>query len=127
MPLELRLRGKSTRQSRGTPIFYVDITLREGWTLEETLDEAKRLADAREVSGFDQAALDQAAKAGFANGAFEDSEEETVQIVEEFYPDLSANPHEHTPGQESPQTLADKLQAKSQQGTSEQAPPSPTH
>jgi len=127
MPLELRLRGKSTRQSRGTPIFYVDITLREGWTLEETLDEAKRLADAREVSGFDQAALDQAAKAGFANGAFEDSEEETVQIVEEFYPDLSTHPPEQTPGQEPPQTLADKLQAKSQQSTSEQAPCSPTH
>jgi len=32
--------------------------------------------------------LDAAAKEGFANGAFEDSEEETPEIIEEFYPDM---------------------------------------
>ena len=127
LPLELRLRGKSTRQSRGTPIFYVDITLREGWTLEDTLDEARRLADAREISGFDQAALDQAAKAGFANGAFEENEEEPVQIVEEFYPDLPAHDSEQAAGQGQSETLADKLQAKSQQGRTEQAASPSSH
>jgi len=114
MPLELRLRGKSTRQSRGTAIFYVDITLREGWTLEETLAEAQRLDDWHQQTGFDQKALDRAAKAGFANGAFEDSAEESIDVVEEFYPDAP----EHPPGRQEPNapvTLADKLQAKSQQ------------
>ena len=120
MPLELRLRGKSTRQSRGTAIFYVDITLREGWSLEDTLAEAQRLDDWHQQTGFDQKALDRAAKAGFANGAFEDSAEESIDVVEEFYPDLPATTAAQTPeGQRGshgqPVTLADKLQAKSQQ------------
>ncbi len=114
MPLELRLRGKSTRQSRGTAIFYVDITLREGWTLEATLAEAQHLDEFHQATGFDQKALDKAAKAGFANGAFEDSAEDSADVVEEFYPDAP----EHPPGRQEPNapvTLADKLQAKSQQ------------
>jgi|TARA_B100000446_G_scaffold185027_1_gene208220 hypothetical protein len=124
MPLELRLRGKSTRQSRGTAIFYVDITLREGWTLEETLAEAQRLDDWHQQTGFDQKALDRAAKAGFANGAFEDSAEESADVVEEFYPDIphtaAAQALEGQGGHNSqPVTLADKLQAKSQQGKAE--------
>ena len=114
MPLELRLRGKSTRQSRGTAIYYVDITLREGWTLEATLAEAQHLDEFHQATGFDQKALDKAAKAGFANGAFEDSAEDSADVVEEFYPDAP----EHPPGRQEPNapvTLADKLQAKSQQ------------
>lgn len=37
LPLELRLRGKSTTQSHRAPIFYVDLAIREGMTLEERL------------------------------------------------------------------------------------------
>jgi len=121
MPLELRLRGKSTRQSRGTPIFYVDITLREGWSLEDTLAEAQRLDEERQQGGFDQKALDRAAKAGFANGAFEDSAEESADVVEEFYPDAPAHPNGTNSQDNPPVTLADKLQAKSQQGKPEKA------
>ena len=120
LPLELRLRGKSTRQSRGTPIFYVDITLREGWTLEDTLTEAQRLADARDVSGFDQAALDHAA--GFANGAFEDSAEESADVLEEFYPESTNHPDDVRSQDSAPVTLADKLQAKSQQAKPDSEP-----
>ncbi|MGM0984673.1 MAG: hydrolase or metal-binding protein [Pseudomonadota bacterium] len=133
MPLELRLRGKSTRQSRGTPIFYVDITLREGWTLDETLAEAQRLDQQRDASGFDQKALDRAAKAGFANGAFEDSAEESAAVVAEFYPDLTATDETGTAeGQggspDRAETLADKLHAKGQQtGKAEQAEPPHPH
>jgi hypothetical protein len=117
LPLELRLRGKSTRQSRGTPIFYVDITLREGWTLEATLAEAQCLDEERQTTGFDQKALDRTAKAGFANGAFEDSAEESADVVEEFYPDAPDQPLTKQDGsQGQPVTLADKLQAKSRQG-----------
>lgn len=86
MPLELRLRGKSTRQSHGTPIYYVDITLRGGMTVEEALQDAKQLEAERKQAGFDQAALDAAVQAGLANGAFEEGEEDGGEVVEEFYP-----------------------------------------
>lgn len=92
LPLELRLRGKSTRQSHGTPIFYVDITVRSGLSLEDALLEAKQLEEARQTSGFDQGALDHAARQGFNNGAFEDSEEDTGAIVEEFFPTSENQP-----------------------------------
>lgn len=87
LPLELRLRGKSTTQSHRTPIYYVDLTIRTGMTMAESIAKAKTLADERNASGFDQAALDKAAKLGFENGEFEDSEEEGVAVVEEFYSD----------------------------------------
>ena len=116
MPLELRLRGKSTRQSRGTPIYYVDITLREGWSLDETLAEAQRLDEQRQQAGFDQRALDKAAKAGMANGAFEDSAEESADVVEEFYPEAPDHPPKDQGGADAPTTLADKLHVKGQQG-----------
>lgn len=86
LPLEMRLRGKSTRQSHGTPIYYVDISVRSGMSVGEVLSEAKHLDAERQLVGFDQAALDAAARQGFGNGAFEDSEEESAAVVEEFFP-----------------------------------------
>ena len=114
LPLELRLRGKSTRQSHGTPIFYVDITVRSGLSMEDALLEAKQLDETRQASGFDQTALDRAARQGFNNGAFEDSEEDTSAIVEEFFP-TSETVHSHaelpsaTPAKT---TLAQKLESQ---------------
>ena len=87
LQLELRLRGKSTRQSMGTPIYYVDLTVRSGVSVEEALTEAKRLEMDRQEAGFDQLALEAAARLGFSNGAFEESEEEGDSVVEEFYPE----------------------------------------
>ncbi|WP_334180955.1 hydrolase or metal-binding protein [Pseudomonas nitroreducens] len=86
LPLELCLHGKSTPQSHGLPIFYVDITVRSGLSMEEALLQARELDEARQASGFDQAALDATARLGLANGAFEDSDEETGAIAEEFFP-----------------------------------------
>ena len=86
LPLELRIRGKSTRQSMGTPIFYVDIAIREGISMEEVLQQAKALDEQRQQAGFNQEALDASARLGLSNGAFEDSEEEGSGIVEEFFP-----------------------------------------
>lgn len=91
LPLELRLRGKSTTQSHRAPIYYVDLTVREGMSLAEAVSAARTEQDARKASGFDQAALDEAARQGFAQGAFEESEEEGAAIVEEFYP---SEPHD---------------------------------
>ena len=87
LPLELRLRGKSTRQSMGTPIYYVDLTVRSGVFVEDALTEAKRLEADRQEAGFEQVALETAARQGFSNGAFEESDEEGDSVVEEFYPE----------------------------------------
>ena len=86
LPLELRLRGKSTRQSHGAPIFYVDLTVRSGMDMAEALQSANELDAQRQEAGFDQVALDEAAQRGFGNGAFEDSEEDAGAVIEEFYP-----------------------------------------
>lgn len=91
LPLELRLRGKSTRQSMGSPIYYVDLTVRSGVSVEDALTEAKRLEADRQEAGFDQVALETAARLGFSNGAFEESDEEGDSVVEEFYPEADAN------------------------------------
>jgi hypothetical protein len=92
LPLELRLRGKSTRQSHGTPIFYVDITVRNGLSVEDALMAARQLEETRQAAGFDQSALDHAARQGFNNGAFEESEEDTGAIVEELFPAIEDQP-----------------------------------
>lgn len=86
LPLELRLRGKSTAQSHRAAIYYVDLTIKTGMTLVEAMTHARAVADLRKAAGFDQAALDEAARQGYANGAFEESEEEGAAVVEEFYP-----------------------------------------
>jgi hypothetical protein len=91
LPLELRLRGKSTTMSHRTPVYYVDLTVREGLTLEEGIAQARANDERRKAVGYDQTALDKSAKQGFANGAFEESGEEVSEVVEEFYPDHISN------------------------------------
>jgi hypothetical protein len=85
LALELRLRGKSTTQSHRAPIYFVDLTIREGHTLDEAISSAREYDGRRRGAGYDQAALDMAGKQGLGNAAFEDSEEELTGIVEEFY------------------------------------------
>ena len=87
LPLELRLRGKSTTQSHRAPIYYVDLTVRAGMSLADAIGNARTESESRRSSGFDQGALDEAARQGFAAGAFEESEEEAASVVEEFFPD----------------------------------------
>ena len=86
LPLELKLRGKSTTMSHRSAIYYVDLVIRAGQTLEQAIVEAQQLNQRRRDSGFDQEALDEAARQGFANGAFEDLEEDVPAVVDEFYP-----------------------------------------
>ncbi|PIF16774.1 MULTISPECIES: phage capsid protein [unclassified Acidovorax] len=87
LPLELRLRGKSTTLSHRTPIYYVDLTLRVGSTLSQVVALARQEREQQAALGLDQAALDEAARQGLALGEFEESEEEGVEVVEEFYPE----------------------------------------
>ena len=113
LPLELRLRGKSTRQSHGTPIFYVDLTVRGGMEIAEALQAANDLDAQRQTTGFNQTALDDAARRGFGNGAFEDSGGDVAAIVKEFYAsEESVSPATNTPPRPAPNSLAEKLDAQ---------------
>jgi|SRR3989338_4888123 len=85
LPLQLKLRAKSTTQSHRAPVYYVDLCLRDGITLEEAVTQAVAEAAKNEQAGVGIKALEQVARTGLSNGAFEDSEEEAPAIVEEFY------------------------------------------
>lgn len=89
LPLMLRLRGKSTTQSHRAPIYYVDLTTPPGIDLEQAITQAGADDERRKLLGFDQWALDEAAREGYGAGAFEETEEEGAAVVEEFYPEGS--------------------------------------
>ncbi len=91
LPLELKLRGKSTTQSHRAPIYYVDLTLRAEQSMEDAVSHARETAKVREDQGINQAELDKVAHAGLLNAQFEYSEEEGLQVVEEFVPE--GRPH----------------------------------
>lgn len=82
LPLELRLRGKSTAQSFRTPIYYVDLVTRTGSNLAAAIQEARDIHERRVAAGFDQLALDTAAREGLACGAFEDCPEDLPELTE---------------------------------------------
>ena len=98
MPLELKLRGKTTAQSHRAPIYYVDLVVKEGVSLRDAVAKARELADQIQEEGLDQAALDAAAAKGFGNALGEYDEDELSQVVEEFYPPSIA---ESAPGNSS--------------------------
>jgi hypothetical protein len=52
LPLQLTLRGKSTTQSYRTPIYYVDLTLRDGVNLRKRLLQPNRLMNKARQQGF---------------------------------------------------------------------------
>ena len=85
LPLMLKLRGKSTTQSHRTPIYFVDLCLREGVTLAEAIATARELAARDREAGVDIGQLEQAARMAIGNGLFEESEDEGPAIVEEFF------------------------------------------
>lgn len=118
LPLELRLRGKSTRMSMGTAIYYVDLTLRSGLGLAEALAQAKERAQLWADSGFEQAALDSTARQGFTAGDFEDSEEDGIEVAEEFY----AEAGERDRGRNAATNLVERLGEQLERGSHEVAP-----
>ncbi|HID0577250.1 hydrolase or metal-binding protein [Acinetobacter baumannii] len=99
LPLQLTLRGKSTTQSYRTPIYYVDLTLREGTSLQDAITTAKEIDVQSKQAGFYQEALDQVARQGYANAKFEMEGEEGLDIVDEFY----------NSDEQSPQSQSDTL------------------
>ncbi|UNT43932.1 hydrolase or metal-binding protein [Acinetobacter sp. LUNF3] len=85
LPLQLTLRGKSTTQSYRTPVYYVDLTLREGIHLQEAIQMAKEIDQKSKLAGFNQNALDHMALQGYGNSQFEVDSEDGMNVVEEFY------------------------------------------
>ena len=90
---------KSTSKSYRTPIYYVDLTLRDGINLQEAISSAKQISERTQAAGFYQEALDHVARQGYGNASFEVGGEEGLEIVEEFYTEESK--------QESSQPLHD--------------------
>lgn len=111
MPLELRIRSKSTTQSFRAAIYYVDLVVRDGLSLNDAIQQAKSEYDARQQAGFNQRALDDVARKGFTAGAFEESEDEGLSVVEEFYPESKVTDAQV----QTSDTLADKLTDKATQ------------
>lgn len=91
LPLLLRLRGKSTTLSHRTPVYYADLTLRDGDLLTEAVSTARAEAERNAELGVDSEGLEEAARAAIANGSFEESEDEAPAIVEEFFPEQEAD------------------------------------
>ncbi|MFW1798178.1 hydrolase or metal-binding protein [Acinetobacter guillouiae] len=87
LPLQLTLRGKSTTQSYRTPVYYVDLTLRDGVNLQQAIQMAKEIDQQSKAIGFNQHALDQMARQCFSNARFEVNSEDGLNLVEEFYTD----------------------------------------
>lgn len=85
LPLQLTLRGKSTTQSYRTPVYYVDLTLRDGVNLQQAIQMANEIDQKSKHQGFNQSALDDTARHGYANAQFDMNGEEGRGIVEEFY------------------------------------------
>lgn len=90
--------------------------MRSGLSMEDVLLEAKQMEETRQASGFDQSALDHAARQGFNNGAFEDSEEDSGAIVEEFFPTVEDSPNnagtQLQPAVSAKPSLAQKLKSQ---------------
>ena len=87
LPLLLKLRAKTTTLSYQTPVYYVDLTLREGAELASTIRLAKDAAESDLEAGLGMIELEHTARQLLQNGQFEDSEEEIPLVMEEFYPD----------------------------------------
>ena len=114
LPLELKLRGKSTTQSHRAPIYYVDLTLRADQDMKDAVAQAREEAKGRETLGISQAELDKVAQAGLMNAQFEYAEDEGLQVVEEFSGEGSTQTKDSRP--QSTSALSNKLAGKQSAG-----------
>lgn len=92
LPLDLKLRGKSTRQSHGTPVYYVDLVIRDSMSLIEAITCAREQFQKFQEAGYDQEALERSAMGGFGNSLFEELGEESGDVIEEFFSTEIAKP-----------------------------------
>ena len=105
LPLQLTLRGKSTTQSYRQPVYYVDLTLREGVSLNDAIVQAKQIDEQSKQAGFYQEAVDFVARQGFANARMGIDIEEGLDVVEEFYQHVEGQPVEDKQTEEAETTF----------------------
>lgn len=96
LPLQLILRGKSTTQSYRQPVYYVDLTLRDGISLNEAIVQAQQMDEQSKQAGFYQEAVDFTARKGFGNGRMDVDMEEGLEVIEEFYQPVGGQQIEET-------------------------------
>ena len=105
LPLQLKLRGKSTTQSHRSPIFYVDLCLRDGLSMAQAMTQARQHAEDRHSAGLQQSQLEDAARQGFSNALFEHSPDDTAALLEEFYPVMDQGQDEGYPPSTPPEPV----------------------
>lgn len=126
LPLQLVLRAKTSALSHRSIIYFTDIIIRPGTTIIEAITTARNERDALAAAGYDQAALDASARAGFSAGEFEESYEDVSPLVEEFYhQEKEGDDHGRTESKASALngrklSLAEKLSSKRQRITATQ-------
>lgn len=82
-PLSLKIRAKTASLNRA--IYYVDLEVREGVDLFAAVKASHEFHKAWEEAGMSREHFEEAARQGMANGMFEDSDEDGLNVVEEFY------------------------------------------
>lgn len=86
IPFSLVMRAKSTAQSMGQPVYYLDLVLR-GKTQQEAMQIANDTAKLESEVGMAQAEFEETMLAGLKNSAFLETDEDGIDIVEEFFND----------------------------------------
>lgn len=104
LPLQLTLRGKCTRASFNTPVYYVDLTIRDGISLNDAIYQARQLNQSAFDAGFSQDALDAMARQCYDNALFDLNQEDGGDIVSEFYHEYDSPLQDQDQAQSAPQT-----------------------
>ena len=66
-------------------VYQVDLTLRDGISLNDAIIQAKQIDEQSKAAEFYQEALDHLARQGYGNATFEVNAAEGLDLVEEFY------------------------------------------
>jgi len=130
LPLTLRLRAKSTTQSYRTPVYYVDLTLRDELTLTEAVSQARQEAMLDEEAGLTISEMETVARALLRNGQFEEVDEEVPMLLEEFYPEAETPEASSASPPMAAATVSARPRPRSSPLTSKlgkSADPSPSH
>ena len=114
LPLQLTLRGKSTTQSYRQPVYYVDLTLKDGVSLNEAIRTAKEIDEQSKDAGFYQEAVDFVARQGFANAQFEVNGEEGFDVLDEFYAEPDQAEVQQSSGLNKPDGFVQDIQQRLQ-------------
>lgn len=82
LPLQLILRSKSSTSGSCSRTYDVDLTLRDGMSLQEAITVAKETDEKCKAVGFYQDALDKVARQGYSDVCFSTDDEELFDRVE---------------------------------------------